>query len=110
MTRLSPALSFQCEHPLRAAVTQPIAVPPPAADPALDDWHDLFCAVTDRLRRAAAAAEVQECVAALDQLGSTLKAEIGRAQQQRFEAHAALAQALDKLADGGRQPCARRAD
>lgn len=113
MIRLSPALPFQFERPSRAAgaadVTRPITATPleHAADPALDDWHDLFCAVTDRLRHAAAAAEVQECVAALDQLGSTLKAEIGRGLQQRFDAQAALARALDELVGGGKQACAR---
>ena len=113
MIRLSPALPFQFDRPPRAAgadaAIQPVAAIPPAraADPALDDWHDLFCAVTDRLRGAAAAAEVQECVAELDQMSSTLKAEIGRCQQQRFEAQAALAQALDEFSGGGKQPYAR---
>lgn len=111
MIRLSPALPLKLRRPARDALTPAFSaplMPERAADPALGDWHDLFCAVTDRLRRNVGAAEVQECVAALDQLSATLKDEIGRSQRQGFEAQTALAQALDALAGSGEeQPYAR---
>lgn len=101
MIRLSPALPLQLDRLARSAQTpKPLKVAATelserSGDQALDDWHDLFCAVTDRLRHTAGQADVLECVAALDQLSATLKEHIGHCRQQRHVAQAALAQALD---------------
>lgn len=107
MMRLTPALPLQVWRPARAAPLAKVdesGVPKGATDVALGDWHDLFCAVTERLRSTQDPAEVQECVAAMDQLGETLKHEIGRCQQERNQAQAALAQALDGCAGARNEP------
>jgi diguanylate cyclase len=101
MMRLAPALPLQIWRPTRAAPLATVAesgAPNGATDAALGDWHDLFCAVTERLRSTQNPAEVLECVEAMDQLGATLKHEIGRCQHERDQAQAALAQALDGCA------------
>lgn len=101
MIRLAPALPLQIWRPARAASRAKVAesgAPNGATDAALGDWHDLFCAVTERLRSTQDPAEVLECVAAMEQLGATLKHEIGRCLHERNQAQAALAQALDGCA------------
>ncbi len=101
MMRLSPALPLQPRRPPRAVPATTIThatMPSVATDMAIGDWHDLLRAVTDRLRQAPGAAEVVECVAALDQLSATLQQEIGGCRRQRIEAQAALAYALDEFA------------
>ena len=119
MLRLAPALPFRVRRRPRAA--QPsqaidVAAPQRPAQLPIGDWHDLFSAVTETLRSTLGAgsaasttataqevtgqkeAVLRECVAALEQLQATLTQEVGRCQQQRLEAQAALAQALDELA------------
>lgn len=113
MIRLSPALPLPLDRPARCA--QPSERHGPDATPlaegsgdlALDDWHDLFDAVTDRLRRSAEPADVLECVAALEQLSASLKDLAGDSRQQRLAAQLALAQALDAgIGRGDEQPYA----
>lgn len=101
MIRLAPALPLQIWRPERDGPLARIAesdVPHGAADAAFSDWHDLFCAVTERLRSTQNPAEVLECVEAMEQLGATLKHEVGRCLHERDQAQAALAQALDGCA------------
>lgn len=123
--RLAPALPVRVR--CRPRATQPgdvtdVDMPVRATDPPIDDWHDLFDAVTETLRStlgatgadstAAAAhdtsgqneALVRECVAALEQLHATLRQEVGHCQQQRLDAQSALAQALDDLAGAREEP------
>lgn len=125
MTRLVPALPFRVRRRPRAV--QPsqvidIAAAQRPALPPIGDWHHLFSAVTETLRSTlgvgsaasttATAQDVtgqkeavlRECVAALEQLHATLTQEVGRCQQQRLEAQAALAQALDDLAGARDEP------
>lgn len=125
MLRLAPALPFRVRRRPRAAQpSQAIDVPAPqlASQPPIGDWHDLFSAVTETLRSTLGAgsaasttdaaqetpgqkeAILRECVAALDQLQATLTQEVSRCQQQRLEAQAALAQALDDLAGARDEP------
>ena len=125
MIRLAPALPFRVRRRPRAAEPSQvidIATAQRATQSPIGDWHDLFSAVTETLRstlgsgsaaNTAVAAQdtlgqkktvVRECVAALEQLQATLTQEIGRCQQQRFEAQAALAQALDDLAGARDEP------
>lgn len=104
------------------AGTVPVArapFPPFSLDVAIRDWDDLLCAVKDRLRLTvgeleAAPSELQaqdtthrvqtsvlECVAALDQLHTTLAHELSRRQElerEVFDAQTALAQAHAELA------------
>lgn len=125
MIRLAPALPFRVRRWPRAAEPSQvidIAIAQRATQPPIGDWHDLFSAVTETLRSTlgggsaastAVAAQdtpgqkeavVRECVAALEQLQATVTQEVGRCQQQRFEAQAALAQALDDLAGARDEP------
>ena len=114
MIRLSPALPLQLDRPARCAQAPephratPTALSECSGDLAMDDWKDLFRAVTDQLRHTVSPADVLECVAALDQLGATLTQQIGHCRQQRDVAQAALAQALDACANRrDEQPYAR---
>ena len=116
-------------------VDVPLPLPLPAltdgsagvsADVSFVDWDDLFCAVKDRLKTIALDRldpaplphqmvsqikfTVFECVAALDQLHTSLRHELGRQQKLAldfFDAQTALAQALTELS--GMQAGERRA-
>ena len=116
-------------------VDVPLPLPLPAltdgsagvsGDVSFVDWDDLFCAVKDRLKTIAldrldpaplphqmvsqVKSTVFECVAALDQLHTTLRHELGRQQKLEldfFDAQTALAQARAELS--GVQAGERRA-
>ena len=122
----APALD---RPPVRASLAEifddaklPLLVSPPrgvqATDVGIGDWNDLLCAVKDRLtlivRSAPHAtterplrdqaswvqAGVLDCVAALDQLHSTLTHELARCREverEAFEARIASAQAREEL-------------
>jgi diguanylate cyclase len=115
---------------IAAAATPPAltALAEVASDVAIGDWDDLLSAVKARLRLTVGAlpastpepqahdaaartqASVLECVAALDQLHTTLTHELGRRQQlelEVFDAQTALAQARAELV--GTQAGERRA-
>lgn len=112
MIRLAPALPLQIWRPARAASlakgTDSSVPDVRATDMAFGDWQDLFFALTDRLRSTQDPAEVLDCVADMEQLSAMLKHQLGRCQQERNQAQAALAQALDGCAGTRDEPLYER--
>ena len=122
-----PRIAVNGVHTSHVDVPLPLPLPLPlqastdgsagvSADVSFVDWDDLFCAVKDRLKTIALdridlsplphqmVGQVQftvfECVAALDQLHTTLRRELGRQQKLAldfFDAQTALAQARTEL-------------